>query len=223
MNGVSDPIFSFIVGIFFGFLIYYEAQKNRLYEYIILIWPPSVYCWLIGTNLDNEISDNEKHHAIIVIATDLRTKFANCFSGVSTLLISFTFQNPRIAHKLYFCSNEGDVRNVIENPNATHVWIFGHGLKHGVTTGKNVLYYCEVKNIPQKEFIGQYHCNHGGGKSLADYNHPKICDVTDSFRSNGEIEQGVRRSLESLKITPKSLTLLIFIDAIKRWCNIKSV
>lgn len=214
-SGLLFFFFGFIVGM----VILYLVKRNRWHEFITVIYPPSIYCWLIETGQDNKIQIHEKHHAIIIAATKLRTKFHVYFSGVSTLLVSLKLSDQKTKYKIYCCSEMDAIKKVIEDPYTTHVWIFGHGIKHGVEVGKEVLFYCELKDIPQKEFIGQYHCNHGGGKSFADYNHPKIQDITNSFRSNIEIENGVKTSLIALKIIPRELTARIFIDAMWKRCR----
>jgi hypothetical protein len=134
--------------------------------------------------------------------------------------VSFIFHDPPIKYKLYTPSNEEEAKKAIEDPDVTHLWIFGHGVKHGLTVGKKMLYYCEVKSIPPKEFIGQYHCNFLGGKSLGDYNHPLKSDITDDKIRNIEVNYRVWKSLETLNITPRTLTTRIFIEAIlKRGCK----
>src|SRR5690606_29636089 len=44
------------------------------------------------------------------------------------------------------------------------------GMKSGILFGHgSVLCYDEVRNAPKKTFVGQFHCNPGGGRSLADH------------------------------------------------------
>jgi hypothetical protein len=206
----------FIFGIFLGILLCYFGKKNRWHEFICFTWPPSIYCWLIELDEKNKTKLEKPHHGIVVVATKRRTKFAMYWSGVSTLLLSFTENKQKIPYRLYVCSKQEDFKRIVFDRNVTHLWLFGHGLKHAMEFGKELLYYCEFQDAPKKEFIGQYHCNPDGGKSLADYNNPKLSDVTDGVRHLPEIEQCVQERLKELGISPIVLNYKIFLGEIKR-------
>jgi hypothetical protein len=72
-------------------------------------------------------------------------------------------------YKIYHCSKKDEIIKVIDNPNILRIWVFGHGVKHGIKANDGMLYYCELSEAPKKEFIAQLHCNPLGGKSLIDF------------------------------------------------------
>jgi len=132
------------------------------------------------------------------------------FAGVSTLTLSLTAK--KIPYKIYLCDTPAKGEAVIKCPAITHLWIFAHGLRHGIDFGGNLLYYCEVENYPRRDFIGQYHCNNGGGRALTYYNPPKGCDITDCERNNSGIEKDVETQLELLGIEPIRFNFKIFFE-----------
>ena len=55
-----------------------------------------------------------------------------------------------------------------------------------------------------KDFIAQYHCNHGKGKSLADYivldEEKRIkCEITDNERKPRELEKQWKDEIKKIK------------------------
>jgi len=96
--------------------------------------------------------------------------------------------------------------SIIKNPQYKNLYLFGHGLKHAFDLDKNIrVYYCRYsdKNIV-KDFVAQYHCNHKGGQSLADYIVPnkkkrKNCDISDTSTIVCCINTKIKRMYKELK------------------------
>ena len=105
-------------------------------------------------------------------------------------------------YKVYHYESKEDIVGLINNPQINKIWIFGHGLKHGIQTDEGALYYCEVAHSPPKEFIAQMHCNPFGGKSLADYLVSEHDDehqiVNDGYRNYILNKRDIKRYLEKL-------------------------
>ncbi len=47
-------------------------------------------------------------------------------------------------YMIYPCSTPSRFLEIINKETAKRIWIIGHGVKHGVSFGKMILYYCEV-------------------------------------------------------------------------------
>ena len=99
------------------------------------------------------------------------------------------FKKNKKQYKVYTPKNASDFKKIINNPKVKSIYIFGHGVKHGIKLNKKeVLYYCEMKNTLKKDFIAQLHCNHSYGNSLADY-----------IGKNSYVVDGKRNSFKNLK------------------------
>lgn len=211
-----------IIGIIFGFIIaiflLIEARRSRIYELVFLLTSPSWLMFLLFINKNTNIpanSENQAHEAIILgYGKDKPTKYALLSSGLETLIDSFENHEPIILYKIYRCIEPDKLKNLIEKPEITHLWIFGHGIKHGIELGESICFYCDINAIPNKQFIGQYHCNTGGGKSLGDYNKPFTQDITDDLRYPNEIRKSIKRILSDRGIQTRN-RVYIWIDAIK--------
>jgi hypothetical protein len=80
------------------------------------------------------------------------------------------FRRHGVPFNVYNCYSPREAKDVICNKNVRSLWIFGHGMRAGIHFGHNrTFHYREVRNAPKKDFIGQFHCNAEGGRSLADY------------------------------------------------------
>lgn len=118
-----------------------------------------------------EFNSRDDHDAIIVmIYSCIGREFH--FQEID-LLIEF-FTKKGINYKVYCCENYDDFFNVVNNPQAKKLWIFGHGYRGGVRTGNRIVIYSELINnlsinAKNKDYIYQFHCNNGCEKSLADY------------------------------------------------------
>jgi hypothetical protein len=120
--------------------------------------------------------------------------------GIDILIDKFRSHQPQINYQVYDVRSREEVKPIIYNTNATHLWIFGHGARHKLRLLWGDLNYYDVRDAPKKEFIGQYHCNSLFWKSLVDYNKPTNSDVTWWFRWGPFIRFSVRKKLKDLGI-----------------------
>lgn len=218
---IFGTIAGIVIGCIFGciiaILILLEARRSRIYELICLVSPSWLMFFLFMNNETNipENLVNPVHEAVILCyGKEKPTKYALLSDGLETLVDGFENHNPKVLYKIYHCTNPGKLKKLIEEPEITHLWIFGHGLKHGIELGEAICFYCDINKIPSKQFIGQYHCNCGGGKSLGDYNKPLTQDITDDLRYPDEIRRSIRRILSERGIHTRN-RVYIWIDAIK--------
>ncbi|MCA9460363.1 MAG: hypothetical protein KC589_00090 [Nanoarchaeota archaeon] len=112
--------------------------------------------------------------------------------------------------KIFYGINENEFDEIIYNNQFKKLFLIGHGSRHSFALYRDKpIYYskyseCEVnkdllKKINQKtinkEFIAQYHCNHGCGKSLADYivkpENRENCDITWDFWRLGDLNEHI--------------------------------
>jgi hypothetical protein len=70
---------------------------------------------------------------------------------------------------LYFCYLADDFLNIVKSKSVTGVHVFGHGRVDSILFEDGVLQYRELKDTFPKDFVAQWHCNHGEGKSLGEY------------------------------------------------------
>lgn len=121
----------------------------------------------------------------IVITTDNLKfwKYWAIFTGGIIILIEY-LKMKNISFKLL--TNFDDTfdtkrfRELVFDRRCRELYISGHGRKHKLQISKKQnLYYFLYSNAPKKDKIIQLHCNHGGGKSLADF-----LDAEEDFLTN---------------------------------------
>jgi len=112
-------------------------------------------------------SSNEDHIALIYPSESSMNYPSLEKEGILTLMDHY--QNENIKFKLYFCSLCDNFINIIKSDNVTGIHIFGHGKIDSLAFEDGVLEYRELKDVEPKEFVAQWHCNHGYGKSLGEY------------------------------------------------------
>lgn len=181
--------FLILEGLILPFSYYYPIGKRAIY-------------------LDTPYDESVDHTAIIVIEYTGKYFYKKLFvylSGVE--LLTKGLKELGEPFVLYRCPTPQRFIEIINKETAKRIWIIGHGVKHGVNFGKEILYYCEVgeayKNagVSPKDYVKQLHCNGHGGKSLIDY----ICDkkensfVTDDVRGWDENRKYIKDTLEEMK------------------------
>jgi hypothetical protein len=121
---------------------------------------------------------------VIIVVYDCPCKWFHVYlSGIELLIKGFQKRKKKFV--IYRCSSPLDFKKIVYQTQTNELWIFGHGKRDRISFGKEVLEYQELRDAPKKNRVFQLHCNHGGGKSLADY----LCDdpgrsfVTDDVRS----------------------------------------
>lgn len=181
----------------------------------ILIIVPLMFIVIKPLYLSNRIINSEfpaneeiDHIAIITVVYSGKYFFKNLFVRLSGIeILTKGLDELKESYIVYRCSSPQRFQEIINKNNTKRIWIFSHGLKHGVGFGKEILYYCEVgeqykeTGLPPKEYIKQLHCNHYGGKSLADY----LCDskeksfVTDNTRNVKDNRKYIKEFIQDLK------------------------
>lgn len=130
-----------------------------------------------------EYSSTENFAAIILIKKSPDDDIGLFTQGICWLLKYF--KNINQSYKVYLNPNPREFKQIVNDEKADRLYIFGHG-KRNCLKFESGLYikYKELKDYPKKQFIGQYHCNHGGGKSLADYIEVEEKDISNFYRFN---------------------------------------
>jgi hypothetical protein len=159
-----------------------------------------------------ERGSENPHHAIILAHKEdpISEKF-NFFEflnylggeyvcGIDILINEFQFSSKEINYKIYEVTTKEQVIPIFMNDRTTHLWIFGHGQRNKLRFKGGDLCYFEIRNAPQKVFIGQYHCNSIYGRSFGDYNKPKNQDITHFLRWGPFIRSSVRKKIKELKL-----------------------
>lgn len=113
----------------------------------------------------------------------------------------------KVNYNVYNHLNKQRFNRIINNRRIRNIYLFGHGNRHAFGLFEDVpIYYCNYRNKGiEKDFIAQYHCNHGFGGSLADYvvidkNKLKCCDITKEEWSQCDINRFIKQKYkEELK------------------------
>jgi hypothetical protein len=162
LNSIFIGIIGFMLLLLFIYLVVSSGDKQM----------NSLKNQQFPTNLDI----NTREHDAFIIVHSMDSSAASLSIGLG-VLVPYYIHN-RFPFKIYHCYNPHEFLEVLKNPNAKYVWIFGHGWRGGITfkwmcSLRNVLarkpnkthfaYASIRKNLeqyPQKLFIGQFHCNH---------------------------------------------------------------
>jgi hypothetical protein len=125
---------------------------------LLLFWSAN-YLYIKKT--DTEISG--KKYVAVVLTNDKSIYF----SGVMFLIMYL--KKNKIPYKLMKEFDIKKFQEFIYDTNCYGLYVLGHGVRHGLKISNNeILYYCNFKDAPIKEFVVQLHCNEYGGESLAD-------------------------------------------------------
>jgi len=125
--------------------------------------------------------DIKGNHIAVVLCNNYYPERFMVYIFKIYLLLKY-FKNRGWPFAVYSKVSKEKFREIVKNKKATILYVFGHGVKHGVKISKKeVFYYCDLRKFPKKKFIAQLHCNPLGGKSLVDYL------STNGFVSNGEL------------------------------------
>jgi len=157
---------------------------------------------------------NSDHDAIIVVDYLTQLKFPIYGGGIDILINDFKDSRP---FKVYQISSPEEFRNIVLNPHAKSLWIFGHGARDRLSFGAGIEQkYDELKNAPKKQFIAQLHCNNcmelNCSSSLADFLAEQAC-VSNDYRKLIFYRRDTRSCLKKYKN-------LVFSSSKKRICEI---
>lgn len=121
---------------------------------------------------DNPELANSPDYVAIIIAVNYSFLdiFQDSVFGEGVELLIHFFKERGLSYKVKICRAPKDAEEIIVDPNAKSLWIFGHGKKNNLAFGKNGrLKYKKFEGCPDKKtFIAQLHCNTGEGPSLLD-------------------------------------------------------
>ena len=91
-----------------------------------------------------QLNSNARHDAIIVnIYSSLSPEYM--FQNGIDLLITF-FSREKYNYKIYCCNSSDDFFDIVNNPNATSLWIFGHGTRGSLRCRNKYVIYSELCN-----------------------------------------------------------------------------
>ncbi|SCL76727.1 hypothetical protein L21_2669 [Methanoculleus chikugoensis] len=154
------------------------------------------------------LNNNVNHHAIIIAhskgvieETYFLSKFRSAsdyMDGIDILVNCFVNHKPPIPYKIYEVTTKEEALIPIKSSNTSHIWIFGHGQRNFLNFKGGGLCYPKIKNVPEKVFVGQYHCNSILGTSLAEITKAKAWDVTRLPRITPCIRISVSKKLKQL-------------------------
>jgi len=146
---------------------------------------------------NKEFKGNNPHIALILANNWFPEKYL-AYGLRIDLLIKYLKDNKK-PYKVYDRLNAMQIKSIIKNKKVKAVLIFGHGSKHSVQTSENeTLYYCEFAKCHKKDFIAQFHCNPGGGKSLAEYisKEDTLCFITDEKQRDSDINKQINKIIK---------------------------
>jgi hypothetical protein len=114
-----------------------------------------------------------------------------------------TLNLKKIKYKIFENITKKQFDEIIYSNKFKNIALFGHGTRHIFDLNpKELIYYCEYsnKNII-KERVDQFHCNHGGGKSLVEYlvkdpKKQKNCFITNNYTRVGEINNYFKKEYQ---------------------------
>lgn len=170
------------------------GRGNKWYQNLFLI-PLLLFSWRNRRYLkkNSKYGENKKHIAI-VLANNYFPENISSFGLDSVIRLVKYLKKKDKTYKIYNKINSNKLKKVINNKNVTSLFLFGHGVRHGIKVGRNeVVYYCEFPNHPKKDLIAQFHCNHFGGKTLSEYGEKPIFSlVTDKMQRLPGIEKQIK-------------------------------
>lgn len=156
----------FLPIIVFGLILFMRSSKELQY---------------VQQNRDN-LPNEKTFVAIMIVRKYPEDNFRLFTQGIDYLLKYFKATDQ--SYKVFLWPTLEQFKKTVRNVNANKMYIFGHGKINGICFQDEFLNYSQFKGCPKKEFIAQYHCNHGTGKSLADYLEATDKDVTSWYRFN---------------------------------------
>jgi hypothetical protein len=126
--------------------------------------------WNTAVN-NPESNSNNDHDAIIVMAYSKHSREYFTIAGLDLILQFFIYK--KINYRVYSCDNLETFKKILNNPNASSLWILGHGCRGGIRIGDEVVKYSDIvmqlsDDAKNKRYIYQLHCNSGCDPSLSD-------------------------------------------------------
>ncbi len=154
----------FLPVLFFNFIVFYPCIRNIYFDLRTKIGEINTSInkldekFKIGGNIIGYQSIKEKHIAIIFPSVSSKN-YPVLYSEVLLLLNYYEKQDEK--HRLYFCYRTEDFINIVKSQNVIGIHVFGHGRMDSLSFEDGTVMYREFKGIKPKEFVAQWHCNHG--------------------------------------------------------------
>jgi hypothetical protein len=140
----------------------------------------------------------KEDHVAIIWPSESNKNFPSLKNDGFPLLIEH-YKKKEIKHIVYFCYLCDDFIKIIKSKYVNGVHIFGHGRISALHFEDGILQYRELKDSDPKEFIAQWHCNHGEGKPLGEYIGKKYYSPygkRSSFSNERDIKKLINGNLE---------------------------
>jgi len=106
----------------------------------------------------------ERHIALIFISDSSKNYGDISYKEIEPLIEHYDKYKEN--YKLYFCYLAEDFLKIVKSKYVYGIHILGHGAIDSLGFEDGVLIYRELRHTEPKEFIAQWHCNHGEGDSL---------------------------------------------------------
>lgn len=180
-----------LIGIYFFIL---------LFAFVILIIKQSLIL-IINSIVINKAKKEEVngYDTAIVIANQENFSLKNLILSPYSYSFRYFFKLAKlkkIKYKIFEDVNVDEFDNIVKNPKIKNYYLFGHGSRHYFELfEKKPIYYCRYKALKlNKDYVAQYHCNHGFGESLADFiiqdeEKRRKCDVGDCERRPQDLKK----------------------------------
>ncbi len=133
-------------------------------------------------NNSSYLSFEKNRTAVIFIKKKAGDEIRLFMQGTSFLLKYFMVVHQ--PYQVYLWPSVNLFKQIVKNKKISELYIFGHGRINGIYFSQQFIDYSLFQEYPSKMFVGQYHCNHGQGKSLADYLRATNRDVSNFYRFN---------------------------------------
>jgi hypothetical protein len=102
----------------------------------------------------------EERHIAIIFPSDSRKNYP-IIDKEETLLLFNYYRELKENYKIYFCFLIDDFKNIVKSDYIYGIHIFGHGRIDSLGLEDGIVVYRELKDTKPKEFVAQWHCNHG--------------------------------------------------------------
>ena len=109
----------------------------------------------------------KERHIALIFVSDSSKDYSNISYDEISPLIEYYDKNKE-NYKFYFCYLANDFIKIVKSKYVYGIHIFGHGRIDSLGFEDGVLNYRELKYMEPKDFVAQWHCNHGDGKSLGE-------------------------------------------------------
>lgn len=149
-------------------------------------------------NTTSDYNIKNEYVGIIITTSNLKLHryFFIYFSDIMLLIELLKRKNQ--SFKLLTKFDVQKFNDMVYDKKCRGLYILGHGRRHGLLISEDeILYYCEYRDAPKKDFVVQMHCNHMKGKSLADYLYAKEDFPTDKIRMVEENRTYIHEKLKN--------------------------